>query len=89
MLDDFGRRSWGSRWQLRQSLTKNRVTPEQREKEKAEGKKMMKEMKHKEKAEGEKKKHMGGMMGKGMMGGKSGQEDQSPDQPDKEEPHQH
>lgn len=71
------------------------LTPEQREKEKAEHKKMMKEMggmmgkSQKEKAEGEKKKHMGGTMGKGMMGGKAGQGDQPPAQPKEEEPHQH
>lgn len=68
------------------------LTPEQREKEKADREKMMKEMGgmmgkgQKEKAEGEKKMgHMGGMMGKGMMGGK---DDKSADQP-KQEEHQH
>jgi hypothetical protein len=28
MLDDFGSRSWDGGWQLRQSLTKNRIAPE-------------------------------------------------------------
>ena len=71
------------------------LTPEQREKVTAEREKMMKEMGgmmgkgEKEKSEGEKKKHMGGMMKKGMMGGKSGDGDPSTAQPKEEESHQH
>lgn len=71
------------------------LTPEQHEKVTAEREKMMKEMGgmmgkgEKEKSEGEKKKHMGGMMKKGMMGGKSGDGDPSPAQSKEEESHQH
>lgn len=71
------------------------LTPEQREKITAEREKMMQEMGgmmgkgEKDKSEGEKKKHKGGMMKKGMMGGKSGNGAPSPAQSKEEESHQH